>query len=201
VSKTIAGLEDVLGVRLFDRSSQGVEPTPYGRALLRRSIAVFDDLRTGVDEIKFLADPTAGELRIGSTEPLLAGLGVAVMERLWRRHPRINFRVVEAGAEAARAATRLRKAAAGRGPGGAPRAPGPPLPSLSDHRARGGPKPTARSPPATGTGTVPPPRPSYGVDPPHTSRQNQQDNISRMRPSHQLGCSRARPACPQRHAC
>jgi DNA-binding transcriptional LysR family regulator len=100
VSKTIAGLEDVLGVRLFDRSSQGVEPTPYGRALLKRSIAVFDDLRTGVDEIKFLADPTAGELRIGSTEPLLAGLGVAVMERLWRRHPRINFRVVEADSSA-----------------------------------------------------------------------------------------------------
>ncbi len=96
VSKVIADLEDVLGVRLFDRSSQGVEPTPYGRALLKRSIAIFDDLRTGVDEIKFLADPTSGELRIGSTEPLLAGLGIAVMERLWRQHPRINFRVVEA---------------------------------------------------------------------------------------------------------
>jgi DNA-binding transcriptional LysR family regulator len=96
VSKVIADLEDVLGVRLFDRSPQGVEPTAYGRALLKRSIAIFDDLRTGVDELKFLADPTSGELRIGSTEPLLAGLGRAVMERLWRQHPRINFRVVEA---------------------------------------------------------------------------------------------------------
>jgi DNA-binding transcriptional LysR family regulator len=96
VSKVIADLEDVLGVRLFDRSPQGVEPTAYGRALLKRSIAIFDDLRTGVDELKFLADPTSGELRIGSTEPLLAGLGRVVMERLWRRHPRINFRVVEA---------------------------------------------------------------------------------------------------------
>jgi DNA-binding transcriptional LysR family regulator len=96
VSKVIADLEDVLGVQLFDRSPQGVEPTAYGRALLKRSMAVFDDLRTGVDELKFLADPTSGELRIGSTEPLLAGLGRAVMERLWRRHPRINFRVVEA---------------------------------------------------------------------------------------------------------
>jgi DNA-binding transcriptional LysR family regulator len=96
VSKVIADLEDVLGVRLFDRSPQGVEPTPYGRAFLKRSIAVFDDLRTGVDEIRFMADPSSGELRIGSTEPLLAGLGIAVMERLWRQHPRIDFRVVEA---------------------------------------------------------------------------------------------------------
>src|SRR5579871_3861319 len=96
VSKMVADLEDILGVRLFDRSPQGVEPTPYGRALLKRTIAVFDDLRTSVDEIRFLADPTSGELRIGSTEPLLAGLGAAVMERLWRQHPRIDFRVVEA---------------------------------------------------------------------------------------------------------
>jgi DNA-binding transcriptional LysR family regulator len=96
VSKVIADLEDVLGVRLFDRSSRGVEPTPYGRALLKRSIAIFDDLRTSVDEIKFMADPTAGELRVGSTEPLLAGLGAAVMERLWQQYPRINFQVVEA---------------------------------------------------------------------------------------------------------
>jgi DNA-binding transcriptional LysR family regulator len=32
VSKVIADLEEVLGVRLFDRSPQGVEPTPYGSA-------------------------------------------------------------------------------------------------------------------------------------------------------------------------
>jgi DNA-binding transcriptional LysR family regulator len=96
VSKVIADLEVMLSVRLFDRSSQGVEPTLYGRALLKRSLALFDDLKASVDEIKFLADPTAGELRVGSTEPLLAGLGVAVMERLWRQYPRINLRVVEA---------------------------------------------------------------------------------------------------------
>jgi DNA-binding transcriptional LysR family regulator len=96
VSKVIADLEDVLGVRLFDRTPQGVEPTPYGRALLKRSIGIFDDLRTSMNEINFMADPSAGELRIGSTEPLLAGLGAAVMERLWKQYPRINFQVVQA---------------------------------------------------------------------------------------------------------
>src|SRR5579864_2613051 len=96
VSKVIADLEGVLGVRLFDRSSQGVEPTLYGRALLKRSVAIFDDLKAGVDEIRFLADPTAGTLRIGSTEPLLAGLGFTVIERLCRKYPRIVFDVVQA---------------------------------------------------------------------------------------------------------
>jgi DNA-binding transcriptional LysR family regulator len=96
VSKVIADLEEVLGVRLFDRSPQGVEPTHYGRAVLKSGIAVFDELRTSVDKIKFLTDPSAGELRIGSTEPILAGLGIAVMERLWCHYPRIDFRVVQA---------------------------------------------------------------------------------------------------------
>ena len=96
VSKVIADLEEALNARLFDRSPQGVEPTHYGRALLKGGVAVFDELRTSLDEIKFLSDPTAGELRIGSTEPILAGLGAAVMERLSQQYPRINFRVVQA---------------------------------------------------------------------------------------------------------
>src|SRR5579884_1018160 len=96
VSKMIADLEDILGVRLFDRSPRGVELTAYGRTLLKRSLAIFDDLRTGVDEIKFMADPAAGQLRFGSTEPLTAGFGAAVMERVWRQYPRVDFRVVQA---------------------------------------------------------------------------------------------------------
>src|SRR5262245_8168264 len=96
ISKAIADLEHLLGVRLFDRSPQGVEPTLYCRALLKRSVAIFDDLRTSIEEIRFLADPIAGELRIGSTEPLLAGLVIATMERLWQKHPGIALRALQA---------------------------------------------------------------------------------------------------------
>jgi DNA-binding transcriptional LysR family regulator len=96
VSKAVADLEHLLGVRLFDRSPQGVEPTLYCRALLKRSVAIFDDVKTSVEEIRFLADPVAGELRIGSTEPLLAGLVTATMERIWQKHPRIALRALQA---------------------------------------------------------------------------------------------------------
>ena len=97
VSRSIADLEHALGVRLLDRSRRGVEPTQYGRAIAKRGIAVFDELRQGVKDVEFLADPTAGHLRIGCTETVAAGPGFAVMEQLTRRHPRIMFDVVTGG--------------------------------------------------------------------------------------------------------
>lgn len=94
VSRAIADLEHALGVRLLDRNPRGVEPTLYGRAIIKRGIAVFDELRQGVKEIEFLADPTAGELRIGCTEAMAAGPVLVAIDRLTRRHPRMMFRVV-----------------------------------------------------------------------------------------------------------
>jgi DNA-binding transcriptional LysR family regulator len=67
VSRSIAVLERAVGVRLLERNSHGIEPTAYGRALLNGGVAAFDDLRQAVRNIEFLADPTAGEVRIGCT--------------------------------------------------------------------------------------------------------------------------------------
>src|SRR5215207_5099196 len=96
VSKAISDLEHTLSVRLLERSPQGVEPTIYGRALLKGGIAVFDELKQSVKQIEFLSDPTVGELRIGCTEPLAAGFVPAVIERLSRSYPRLGFRVMTA---------------------------------------------------------------------------------------------------------
>ena len=96
VSKAIADLEQTLGVPLLERGPRGVEPTLYGRALLKRSVAIFDDLRTSVSELEFLADPTAGELRLGCTEAMATGLIPAIINRMSRQYPRIVFDVVVA---------------------------------------------------------------------------------------------------------
>jgi DNA-binding transcriptional LysR family regulator len=48
VSKAIADMEYELGAPLLDRGRRGVEPTLYGRALIKRSVAAFDELRQGV---------------------------------------------------------------------------------------------------------------------------------------------------------
>ena len=90
VSYAIAEIEHALGVPLLDRTSQGVTPTVYGRALLARSAVVFNELRQGISEIKSLADPTVGELRIGTTPPMSA-IASAVFNRLVPDHPHMTF--------------------------------------------------------------------------------------------------------------
>lgn len=67
--------------------------TPYGEALLARGRAAFDELRQGIREIEFIADPDAGELRIGCPESIAAGFLVRVLERFSREHPRVRFHV------------------------------------------------------------------------------------------------------------
>jgi len=93
ISRTIADLENAIGARLLDRSAQGVEPTSSGRALLKRGIIVLDELEQGVEEIKFLNDPAAGELRIGAGPAQCEGIVLAVIAKLLRQYPRMIFHV------------------------------------------------------------------------------------------------------------
>ena len=102
VSKSISDVEHTLGLRLLDRSRNEIEPTAYGRALVKRGVAIFDELKQGVKELEFLADPTAGEVRIGTTAPLAASFVSGVIDRLSRRHPRMVFDVVTGTSEAMR---------------------------------------------------------------------------------------------------
>ena len=94
VSRSIGQLEQALGVRLLDRSAQGIEPTSYGRALLKRGIVVFDELQQGVKDIRFLADPTVGDLAIGASIAIAEGFVASVINRLSSRYPRLTFQVL-----------------------------------------------------------------------------------------------------------
>src|SRR5712691_11792096 len=94
ISEVVAALEHALGVRLLDRTPKGVTMTPYGKALLARGRAAFDELRQGIRDIEFIADPGAGELRVGCPESIAAGFLVSVLDRFSRDHPRVRFHVV-----------------------------------------------------------------------------------------------------------
>jgi DNA-binding transcriptional LysR family regulator len=94
VSKTISELEHTLGVRLFDRSISGVQPTHYGLALLKSGAAVFDEMRKGLQQIEFIKQPDAGDLRIGSSIVVDAGLLPAILEQFSRDFPRAVLHVM-----------------------------------------------------------------------------------------------------------
>src|SRR4051812_3025696 len=95
VSKALAAMERTLGVRLLDRSRNGVAPTPYGEAMLAGGLAVFDELRQSVVRVRHLADPNSGILQIGCTQPLALGFLPMVIERMRRDYSGIRFRVIE----------------------------------------------------------------------------------------------------------
>jgi DNA-binding transcriptional LysR family regulator len=93
ISELISALEHTVGVRLLDRKPQGIEPTIYGRALLKRSVAAFDELKQGIRDIEFLTDPTAGEVRIGCPESTASALLPPIIQKFSWQYPRVILHV------------------------------------------------------------------------------------------------------------
>jgi molybdate transport repressor ModE-like protein len=95
VSKVIANLEQVLGVRLLDRDRHGAQATICGAALLKRGIAAFDELKQGVKEIEFLKGAAGGELHLGVSAAMVEGLLPAILNRLQRDHPLLTIDIIQ----------------------------------------------------------------------------------------------------------
>jgi DNA-binding transcriptional LysR family regulator len=108
VSQMIAELEQELGVRLFDRSSRGVEATAYGQVLIRRGKAAFDELRHGIQEIDYLRNDGVGEIRIGCPETLAASVLPTAIDVFSARWPGVIFEVETFSGAAAAAKLRDR---------------------------------------------------------------------------------------------
>jgi DNA-binding transcriptional LysR family regulator len=93
ISKVVADLEHILGVRLLDRNRKGVEPTIYGQALLKRGLVAFDELKQSIRDIESLADPATGQLTIGCADSIAATLLLPIMDLFFARYPRVVLRV------------------------------------------------------------------------------------------------------------
>ncbi len=108
VSQMIAGVEQELGVRLFDRSRRGVEATIYGQALIRRGKAAFDELRHGIQEIEYLRNEGIGEIHIGCPETLAASVLPKAIDTFASRWPGVLLEVETFAGDAAAAKLRDR---------------------------------------------------------------------------------------------
>ena len=87
VSKNLAALERELGVSLLLRSTRGVEPTQYGRVLLRRARLAALELGKAVEEIEALTGHGQGTVRIGLSTSAEALLGAKLVLAYRQRNP------------------------------------------------------------------------------------------------------------------
>lgn len=95
VTKAMAGLEETLGVKLFDRTANGVEPTVHGLAFAPRAIAIFDELRRAAQDLTLVSNGSQGTLRVGTVPmPAIPFLPVAVA-RMMRGRPNLFVSVLE----------------------------------------------------------------------------------------------------------
>lgn len=95
VTKAIAGLEEMLGVKLFDRHAHGVEPTAHGLSFAPRAVAVFEELRRAAQDLARVSSGTEGTLRIGTLPmPAVPFLPLAI-KQLTLDQPGIFVSVVE----------------------------------------------------------------------------------------------------------
>jgi len=103
----VAGLEEVLGVKLFDRTVNGVEPTAHGASFAPHAKSIFAELRSAAQQLEIVSSGVTGTLSIGTVPMPAAGFLPMAINDLTREHPRIFVSVVEA--REAELAERLRK--------------------------------------------------------------------------------------------
>lgn len=81
VSRSLAQLEDLLGVRLFERSTRRITPTPAGLILIRHADRVLVELEAAESEIRYMPRGISGELRIGILPSFSSHIAAAALYR------------------------------------------------------------------------------------------------------------------------
>ena len=95
LSAMIQKLEQELGVKLFERSSQQVVPTAIGRLVVEQAWRVISRARKIKDIVEEERNALSGVFRIGILPTIAPYLLPRFFTRLMEEHPDIDFRVSE----------------------------------------------------------------------------------------------------------
>lgn len=95
ISQHVAAVERSLGVKLFERSANGVMPTPAGLRYYKRCVAAVGALESAREEARDLSGQVTGDLRIGLMPTFTRAVLAPTLEDFVPRHPEVRLHIVE----------------------------------------------------------------------------------------------------------
>ena len=97
LSRSISMLENRLGVLLLNRSTKGVEPTAYGRSVIKRAQVILNEVSRSLDEVRAIEQGRVGSVSLGITQNYALYLVPGLLAELHRERPQLRFSVVTGG--------------------------------------------------------------------------------------------------------
>jgi DNA-binding transcriptional LysR family regulator len=95
LSTSVRALEDIVGVRLINRSTKHFELTDSGRSFLAVSERVLDDLQAALESTSAISRLERGTLSVGAPTTHAATFLPDVIGRFHREHPNLELRLHE----------------------------------------------------------------------------------------------------------
>lgn len=95
LSMMVKKLEDELNVKIFDRSSQPLKPTPAGEIVISRSRQILQEIKNLREFIRAEKDSIEGEFRMGVIPTLAPYLLPRFLNEFLEKHPGTSFTVTE----------------------------------------------------------------------------------------------------------
>ncbi len=95
ISQHVAAAERSLGVKLFERSASGVQPTPAGLRYYKRCVEAVGQIDSAQEEVRGFASVVSGDLRIGLIPTLTRAVLTPTLEQFAPRYPDVRLHIVE----------------------------------------------------------------------------------------------------------
>ena len=94
VTKALRDVESTLGVKLFERSNRGLEPTAYGEIFARHAKIVLAQLRHAAEELESLRAGYSGKVTVGTLLAASASILPDAIALLKKQRPGVAISVV-----------------------------------------------------------------------------------------------------------
>jgi DNA-binding transcriptional LysR family regulator len=94
VTKALQDVESTLGVKLFERSNRGLEPTAYGEIFARHAKIVLAQLRHAAEELESLRAGYSGKVTVGTLLAASASILPDAIALLKKQRPGVAISVV-----------------------------------------------------------------------------------------------------------